>query len=204
MTESDATNHAAVDAALSGWRQGDCGLGEAWFVHRFRPDLPLTDAATEVASQGADLAESPIPGFVVLTPTCDIVRRCQERPYLEVAPLVQVDERVLKDIQRGRRPAYAFIPGVGGRGLVGDLDRVMTVEKAVVARWARTPGCESDEAARGLAQALARKRARFAFPDDFTFLVRKLQDRLLEKHDKSTREGDALRLFERFGSEQGA
>jgi len=41
--------------------------------------------------------------------------------------------------------------------------------------------------------ALARKRMRFAFPDDFTELTRKLQERLADKHDKATGEGRALR-----------
>jgi len=36
---------------------------------------------------------------------------------------------------------------------------------------------------------------RFAFPDEFTGLARKLHDRLTEKHDKDTDEGRALRAL---------
>ncbi len=43
------------------------------------------------------------------------------------------------------------------------------------------------------AQALARNRARFAFPDDFAELVDGIHTRLVEKHDKRTAEGEALR-----------
>ncbi len=71
----------------------------------------------------------------------------------------------------------------------------MTVEKSVVAAWTRTPGCPTDEARRHFAQALARKRARVAFPDDFTDLVAKLVDRLSEKHGKESEEGRALRAL---------
>lgn len=79
--------------------------------------------------------------------------------------------------------------------LVADLDRVMTVEKAVVAEWERVPGCDTDEDIRRFALCLARKRARFAFPDDFTALAARLQRRLLEKHHKQSDEGRGLRAL---------
>lgn len=195
MTSLDADSREAIDAALGSWKQGDCVLGEQWFVHRFSTDTPLTDAAAAAAREGADLAEDLVAGFAVLTQTCDIVRASSKRPYLEVAPLVEVDNKHLKQIERGYRPRYAFIAGMADRKLVADLDRIMTVEKAVVAHWERTPGCDSEKAVRDFAQALARKRTRFAFPDDFSGFVRKLQERLLEKHDKRTAEGVALRAL---------
>src|SRR5690606_33805108 len=71
--------------------------------------------------------------------------------------------------------------------------RGMTVEKPLVATWERVSGCKTDQEARDFAAALARKRARFAFPDDFNQLVNKLSKRLTEKHDKQTHEGRALR-----------
>lgn len=71
----------------------------------------------------------------------------------------------------------------------------MTVEKGVVAQWNRVSGCSTDKERRALGQALARKRNRFAFPDDFTELSRKLQNRMRDKHNKSSIEGDALRAL---------
>jgi hypothetical protein len=79
--------------------------------------------------------------------------------------------------------------------LVADLDRVMTVEKSIVAAWKRTPGYTKDADGRAFAQALARKRVRFAFPDDFTAFARKLQARLGDKHEKNTDEGRGLRAL---------
>lgn len=102
---------------------------------------------------------------------------------------------LVREVQRGRRPAYGFVPLVADRKLVADLDRVMNVEKPVVAGWERTPGWGTDAEARSFALALARKRVRFAFPDDFTTLVRKLQKRLEEKHDRESVEGRALRAL---------
>src|SRR5882724_5395250 len=60
----------------------------------------------------------------------------------------------------------------------------------------RLPGrsvCRSAAETRKFQAALARKRQRVAFPDDFTVLARELQERVAEKHDKKTPEGDALR-----------
>lgn len=42
----------------------------------------------------------------------------------------------------------------------------MTVEKSIVAMWIRTPRYTHDADGRAFAQALARKRVRFAFPDE--------------------------------------
>jgi hypothetical protein len=193
--ESEDQCQQQVDAALKEWSQGDCVLGEQWFVHRFNAQCPLTDISRDALSDDSDLVESEVLGFAVVTQTCDIVRSCASRPFIEVVPLVAVDERNLYEIQRGRRPQYAFIPALAEKSLVADLDRVMTLEKAVAMQWKRISGCSTDGERRALGLALARKRIRFAFPDDFTQLSRKLQSRLQEKHDKSSDEGDALRAL---------
>lgn len=187
------TGRDAIDKALDEWRQGDCVVEEQWFLHRFALATPLTDAAVEVAPIGVDIAETPEAGLVVLSQTCDILRPWRDRPFVEVAPLVVVSEQIIKEVSRGYRPRYAFVPGVAAQHLVADLDRVMTVEKAVVALWSRARGCETEEDAARFAQALSRYRSRFAFPDDFAAFVAKLQGRLAEKHDRQSPEGAALR-----------
>jgi len=191
--DPEADRSIAVDKALSDWRQGDCVLGEHWFVHRVDPSVGLTDAARAAAEAGTDLAETPEVGLVVVTQTCDVVRECKSRPYVEVSPLVTLDEHDFHTVERGRRPNFALVPALADRRLVADLDRTMTVEKSVVAGWQRVPGCQGDEDARRFASALARKRERFAFPDDFTVLAKKLTARLADKHDRTTAEGHALR-----------
>lgn len=184
-----------IDAALSEWRQGDLALDESWFIHAGDPSLPLSEAAALAEEKGIQALTSEVEGLVVVTQTCDIIRSCTNRPYIEVVPLVRVSDKERLIIQRGHRPAYATLPALQERHLVADLDRVMTVEKSIVAEWVRTPGYVSDVDARRFASALARKRARTAFPDDFNYLVRKLHNRLVDKHDKFTDEGRALRAL---------
>lgn len=187
--------HAEVDEALQVWRQGDCVVGEQWFAHRLDPTLAVTDSGRAAAEAGIDLAEQEVAGLVIVSQTCDVVRSCGQRPYIEVCPLVEVEEGTLREIERGYRPAYAFLPALADRRLVVDLDRVMTVEKPLVAKWKRTTGWTTDSQARAFALALARKRARFPYPDDFTALAKKLERRLAEKHGRDSPEGRALRAL---------
>lgn len=190
-----------IDSALSKWSQGDCTIGDdCWFVTRFDAQRPLAQSSKEVAAADADadLAESAVSGFVVVTQTCDLVRSCADRPFLEISPLVKVNAELLAEIKRLKRPNYAYIAGVADRSLVADLDRVMTVEKAVVAAWERIQGCQSDTDVRSLSEALARKRSRFAFPDDFTSFAQKLQKRMQDKHEKASPEGEALRALQQI------
>ena len=194
--ELDCAALDRIDKALRVWCQGDCVLGEHWLLFRLDVGAPITEEARVAAAEGADAGEAEVRGLMLLTQTCDIVRSCRDRPFVEVCPLVEVDDEKFEEIRKSRRPNYAYIPGVGdGTRLVGDLDRLMAVEKAVLAGWERVIGCRDDDEVRRLSLALARKRARFAFPDDFVAFVKDLQSRLTSKHNKHSDEGRALRAL---------
>ena len=203
LTEED---ERAIDEALQAWRQGDVSLDAGLeFLHLADLSRPHSTASTQVAeamaNDGEPIEDGPAPvldearGMVMLSQTCDVVRNCRSRPFVEVAPLIEVSEEWVEAIRRLKRPAFAYVPAVAGDRLVADLDRTMTVEKALVARWTRTPGWETDEELRAIALALSRKRSRFAFPDDFVAAAEALQRRLVNKHDKETDEGAHLRAL---------
>ena len=61
--------------------KGDGVVGAQWFVHRFTPEIPLTEAVAEAARAGVDLAEAAVRGFVVVSQTCNRARSCTEHPY---------------------------------------------------------------------------------------------------------------------------
>ncbi len=195
MSAVDERSRARIDEELRAWQQGDCVVDRQWFVHWTDP--APTDSA-EAASEDRGLIEVEVRGFMIATQTCDIVRKCATHPFVEVCPLVEVDPQQLHEIQRMRRPRYAYVPGIADDCLVADLGRVMTVDKAVVAQWAPTPGCRTDEEGRRLAAALIRKYARFAFPDDFHSLVSPLLRRMTGKHGKDSAEGRALRSLQQI------
>lgn len=102
--EAPPTGTDRIDDALRSWRQGDCVLGDQGFLFRLDPGAPLTEAAAIAAAAGADAAEARVHGFAVVTQTCDIVRTCESRPFVQVCPLVEVDADRLLEIRRGRRP----------------------------------------------------------------------------------------------------
>jgi hypothetical protein len=85
-----------------------------------------------------------------------------------------------------------------GDDAFADLDRIITVEKTLLARWTRTPGWSTDQEARRFGQAVGRKYARPAFPDDLAISLTKLVGRIRDKHDKASDEGTALRALEQI------
>ena len=203
LTDED---EQSVDQAMQTWRQGDVCVDDGLeFLHLADLSRPHSPASAQVAmaltSNDEDFEAGGTPvldnvrGMAVLSQTCDIVRGCQERPFVEVAPLVEVTESWVEEIRRLKRPAFAYVPATADQHLVADLDRTMTVEKALMARWTRTPGWAADENRRDFAGALARKRSRFAFPNDFVMAARGLQERLINKHYKQTDEGAHLRAL---------
>lgn len=205
MSATPANVNDDIDAALAVWRQGDVALSPNLpFVHFADLARPLTNPARQTAIEAGrvehsepaiDAIFSEIPGVVILTQTCDIVRKTTTRPFVEVAPLLSEEPDIVEAVRRLRRPTLAFVPAVASQNLVADLNRSMTVEKSVVRLWKRLQGCRDDHEARAFAEALARHRARFAFPDDFGRAVAKLQDRVRNRHDKIHEEGAHLKAL---------
>jgi len=184
----DPDEISRIDSSLVNFRQGDFFLGDSSFISlgRIRTDSGYAEQWFEV----------PVLGLILVSQSCDIVRSCAKRPVVEVCPLVEVDQEVLEQVFGWERPMYAAVPALRGQRLVADLDRTMTIEKAVVSGWTRTQGLTSDSEVREFARVLARKRQRFAFPDDFNEFVTPLRKRLIEKHGKESAEGNALRALE--------
>ena len=195
-----------IDEALRTWRQGDVSLGarleSLHLADLSRPHSPAScRAAASLEENGETIEAGSTPvveevrGMVMLSQTCDVIRGCRDRPFVEVAPLTELSEQEVEEIRRLKRPAFAHVPATAEDRLVADLDRTMTVEKALVAGWTRTPGWGADEEQRSFAAAIARKRARFAFPYDFVAAAESLQRRFVDKHDKQTSEGAHLRAL---------
>ena len=202
MAPQDVARVRAINEALRNWRQGDIALqADLHFIHLANLSLPLSKVS-EAGKAFQDNAGNSIKAVgertreaVMLTQTCDVIRDCSKRPFVAVAPLVERSPREVEEIRLLKRPSFAYIPSVANRHLVADLDRVMTVEKTVVASWNRKPGWESDEEGRAFARAVGRKYERFAFPDDFTSAADKLRKRLVKHHKKNDSEGTHLKAL---------
>lgn len=95
---------------------------------------PLTCKAAAAALDGVDAIEAEVRGFMVVTQTCDLARACDDRPFVEVCPLVDIDAARVAEVAKVRRPRNATVRGIVDRNLAADPDRVMTVEKGVIAK----------------------------------------------------------------------
>jgi hypothetical protein len=182
---------AGAGTPLSEWRQGDVILVHApFFMHLADLRRPLTPQSRELATSEANSTDylqgvlSQPHGMAVVTQTCDIVRDPNNRPFVELCPLIEVSPQAFEEIRRLKRPNFAYIPGVAHLQLVADLDRTMTAEKSVLTRCVRIEGCASDQETRSFSDALARKRNRFAFPNDFVHSMKNMSDRLKKLHGK--------------------
>jgi hypothetical protein len=195
----DADEIERIEAALREWRQGDATLdADTFIVHLADKRAPLTPAARDSVGDVPPAynvfeVSSSVKGLAVVSQSCDIVKKCSASEYVDVSPLVEIGgEAQLRAIRKGQQLRYAYLPGLADRKLVVDLDRTMTVEKAVVAGWNRILGCTTDVERRDFSDALARKRQRFAFPDSFNAGLEKFRDRLKDKEGKATPEGSLV------------
>jgi hypothetical protein len=153
--------------------------------------IPVTDAAEQVRDELAGdnagdqaIVTSDTRGFVVVTQSCDLLRDCHVRPMAELAPLIEMTPAQVEEVRRLKRPNFAYVPAVAAQNLVADLERTMTIEKAVLAKLQRKPGVDTDRERADL----ARKRQRFAFPDSFNDALRPLQQRLDKQASKKNSE----------------
>ena len=140
-----------INNALRQWRQGDFTLDKGLeFIYLADKAHISTrqehDEEEALSQEGEEKISSVVPvldeicGAAVLTQTCDVIRDCQTRPFVEVAPLVRLETHVVEEVRRLKRPGFAYVPATASEGLVADLDRTMTVQKAVVPRtvlWRR-------------------------------------------------------------------
>ncbi|PWU19991.1 MAG: hypothetical protein C5B49_04985 [Bdellovibrio sp.] len=186
----------AVNNCNEKWQQGDYVLGDQQFIFRYLSKAPATKLSASWDSEEIDyIGEEIVRGLVILTQTCDLIRKVEERPYFEVAPVVEVSEAALSEIKARRQPRYAEVPTLSASRLVADLDRVMTLEKPVLLTWQQNRGCNNDEEKRLFAWALSRKRMRAALPTDFGEMLNPLQQRWKDKHKKDSPEGKIIRAI---------
>ena len=191
---------AEIDACMRSWRQGDVILSTSVpFLYLADLRRPVTLGSAKLAlecNDGIWHIVTDVPGLVVVTQTCDLVRSCSDRPYVEVSPLVQICSDDIAKVQRFRVPRYLPLRALGREDLAADLDQVMTVEKGLLVALddARKPGITPGDQARELSEAIGRKRSRAALPDAFVKAVSPMRDRVNRKHgSKESNLGKFLR-----------
>ena len=178
------------DDQLRHWRQGDYALNVGGFLYAGTPEGSDLFDAEETTDE--------IVGLIVISQTCDIIRRTGGRHYVAVCPLIEVDPGELSAIQKGRQPYLTDVENVD-EGVVADLRRVMSVHKDVLHTWERQNGFSSDAKRLRFAAALERKFGQFAFPDEFDQATKEFRGRVWSRHNKPDSEpGKAYRSLEQI------
>lgn len=190
--ELDADRIREIDAACEEWRQGDLVLG-GWIAHLAKVDEPLSDEPREGAvASDVQFARNEVEGLVVVTQSCDLLRTCAANPFVLVAPLVRLEGNIQREAELGTTSRFAPVPSLGPDAFA-DLDRILTIEKAILVTWNRVQGLRSDDEERKFSRAIGRRYSRFAFPNDLAMAIGPFVKRIREKHDKLSDEGVALR-----------
>lgn len=186
-------NDLRLTQQLLAWRQGDT-LSGVRFRHVARRDLPLSQASKRIAPDLLAAAPSDEiivttepQALVIVSQTCDIVRVPEQLPFIDVCAVVELSSDISSDARRGRRPRYAPLPALGDAAFA-DLCQTMSVEKSVLLDLEPRHGVLTIVDQRTFARALARYRARFAFPDAFTDGVDALRRHLQSLASKQTPE----------------
>ena len=173
-----------IQDRLAEWQQGDFTLdcGDLLFL-----DLPEGegDPYEPVFDEG-------IEGCVVISQTCDIVRKVEILHNVTVCPLVEVNPQRKSDIEKGQAPRYGLIDNVP-EGTVADFSRAMSVSKNLLVTWERKRGCSDEKHGIEFARSLERFFGRFAFPDAFNESLKSLRKAIYSKHEKNSDLGAALR-----------
>lgn len=190
----DADLVRRVDAATDQWQQGDIVL-RALASHVGAADAPLTPETAEVVGAGVKLVEVAFDESAVITPTCDIIRSAGRRPFIQIAPIVRLAGQELANASAGRIPRYAPVPGLDENAFA-DLNRCTTAEKTLLAGLRQVRGCPDDASLLAFSRAVARHRARFAFPDAWELAARALKTRITKRAGKNTPEGRCIDALE--------
>ena len=163
------------DESLQDWRQGDFAVDVGGFL--FAGVAECGDAFE--AEEHVD----GIVGLVVISQTCDIVRKTGGRHFIAVCPLIKVHAGELSAIKKGRRPYLTDVENTDEM-VFADLRRIMSIDKAVVCRWERQSGFKAEVSRVRFAAALERKFGQFAFPDEFDRALKTFRERVWSRHNK--------------------
>lgn len=113
------------DAPLEQWRQGDFALGVGGFLFAAPSDHDELYDPEEIVDG--------IVGLIVVSQSCDIVRRDGGRDFVAVCPLVERPSEEIAAIKKGYRPYLVEVEHTA-ENVFADLRRIMSVSKDFAAK----------------------------------------------------------------------
>ena len=156
---------------------------------------PLSDlaeqAAIEFGGTGFVSVPEPVDLVALMTQTCDLQETSTDARLCQVAPVVDRGERFAREAHRGRRPGWAALPW-HSEGSIADLSRITTVERSVLI-GATARGRPRTPAERvHFAETVSRHFTRIALPDTVCKVLAPFLQRIKDKHDRQSDEGECI------------
>jgi hypothetical protein len=183
--------------AVSGLSQGEVLRIPDFVVWVGDSAWPLTEA-TEAAAQEVDangglvLVPEAIDLGVLLTQTCDLQRTTLGTPFCQLAPVIEADPGFVREVSRGRRPGYVWLPWHNPETAIGDLSRITTVERSLLVSTPRLGHPRTTIESLHFAESVSRHFTRAAIPDPVSEVLRPFLSRMKERHDRQSPEGRCI------------
>lgn len=205
----EAALRLQVDSASLQWRQGDVvqGLSSIRLADLNRPLTSAADEIRKLEGLSSHVSAEVTPGelgivdveafdgHAIISQTCDVVRACSIQKYIQIAPVVRLENAsAISAAKKWRALHSLWLPGLQD-DLFADLNESFTVEKSVLVGRVPIRGLLTDDHVREFSAVVARRYGRFAFPDNFHDATKRLGGRIKDKHDKNTLEGRVLRAL---------
>lgn len=129
---------------------------------------------------------------VLLTQTCDLQQTTPESYLCQVAPVIErADPGFVRQVERGRRPGWVALPWHDELS-IGDLSRITTVERNVVANAARRGHPRTPTERLNFAESVSRHLTRVALPESIVTVLRPVLERMKDRHDRNSPEGRCI------------
>ncbi len=192
MSEPSLSTNRHFMQCLYEWQQGDFSLESGTLL--FRDFSPINHSNKTCDHNSLGYCDEKMPGFVVISQTCDIVREPIDSfsKFVSVCPLVEVNPAGISNIEKGKAPSFGLIENTPDN-LVVDFSRIMSVSKNLLVTWRRRRGCPSESKKREFAIALERFFGRYAYPDAFNQSFSSFRNATYEKYNKNSNFGKVLR-----------
>lgn len=165
------------------------------------PALAIIDRDPETGAPCVAELDTPTGLGIVTTQTCDAVRELAIEPYLQLAPIRDVDQAVWTRSRAGRlSPRYFALPEGTGKVQrpVVDVRLIATVDKRLVLDEQLSIADRLAAALRGpFSEWLGRRSARYAFDDSLEEeLLGPIRRRLAERYESEKADGPLVRSIE--------
>lgn len=168
----------------SEWMQGDIFTGA--LCHRVGPEgKPVGVVVSTPPSRGQLVA--------LISQSCDVAR--QDREYLQVAPVVRLEEPDgCKNAAARRRPQFVPLPNKDedGNQWFVDLDGITTVHRRLLQHETHVSRLTTEQDQNNFARDVARRYRRPGYPDDFNAYLAPFTDKVKKKVHKNGTIGKVL------------